>query len=435
MRHAFLGLFAVLGVGGLPAASMDQARDEGKADASKGELKDERGQFVIRYAVSVPRPLLPRKTLGMIVGMHGLGGDEHQQIGSIQEGLSLAQLSREYMILGLKARESGWNDADNERIAFAIQWALRQYPVDPRRVYTWGYSSGGFGTGRFVPRYPKLAAGGVMWAGGLWDPPKVGDGGEPDPRLYLIHGDKDPTVKVETGRKSVEALQAAKYRYVYRELAGADHGLGGPGNAPCKKDAVLWIHSLRNRTVPLSDDDRKAVEDLTAKLKEGKSPPAPAALARLLDLSGPEVEAALAAAFGSDRAELRKAAAVLCQQRVFAKTVMAGLVPLLEDKDAPVRAAAVRALGVAAHWNAPEALDALAALAKDVEKPATDRFNAAAQLGLAAPIQLFCTNREPRVFETLTALAEDKNGQLKGVARMGLDGKLVAEGQGVKVKP
>jgi len=90
---------------------------------------------------------------------------------------------------------------------------------------------------------------------------------------------------------------------------------------------------------------------------------------------------------------------------------------------------------VAAHWNAPEALDALAALAKDAEKPATDRFNAAAQLGLAAPIQLFCTNREPRVFETLTALAEDKNGQLKGVARMGLDGKLVAEGQGVKVKP
>lgn len=81
------------------------------------------------------------------------------------------------------------------------------------------------------------------------------------------------------------------------------------------------------------------------------------------------------------------------------------------------------------------ALDALSACAKDAEKPVTDRFNAAAQLGLAVPIQLFCANREPRVFDTLNALVEDKSGQLKGVARMGLDGKLVAEGQGVKVKP
>jgi predicted esterase len=424
----------IFALGSMPAWA-GQARDEGKVDSSKGELKDEQGQFLIRYAVSVPRPLPPRKTIGMIIGMHGLGGDEHQQIGAIQEGLTLAQLSREYMILGLKARESGWNDQDNERIAKAIAWALKQYPVDPRRVYTWGYSSGGFGTGRFVPRYPKLVAGGVMWAGGLWDPPKAADGGEPDPQLYFIHGDKDPTVKVEVGRKSVEALQASKYRFVYRELSGADHGLGGPGNAPCKKDAVRWIHSLRNRTVPLSDDDRKAVEDLAEKIKEGKSPPPPTALARLLDLSGPEVEAALAAAFGSDRPELKKAAAVLCQQRLFGKAVMAALVPLLEDKDTAVRAAVERALGVAAHWQYPEALEALSAYAKDAERPVTDRFNAAAQLGLTVPIQLFCTNREPRVFDTLNALVEDKSGQLKGVARMGLDGKLVAEGQGVKVKP
>ena len=309
------------------ATPLPQARDEGKTDASRGELKDEQGQFVIRYALVVPRPLPPRKTIGMIVGMHGLGGDEHQQIPTIQEGLTLAQLSREYMILGLKSREAGWKDEDNERIARAIVWALKQYPVDPRRVFTWGYSSGAFGTGRFVPRFPKLAAGGVMLAGGLWDPPRASDGGEPDPQLYLINGDKDPTVKVETARRSCEQLQAAKYRFVYRELTGADHGLGGPGNAPCKKDAVRWLHSLRNRTVPLSDDERKAVEDLAAKIREAKSPPPPSALARLQDLSGPEVEEALAAALGSDRPELKKAAALLCQQRLFGRAVMAALPP------------------------------------------------------------------------------------------------------------
>ncbi len=427
-------LFAVFLAWGSLAA-VPQARDGGKTEASRGELKDDQGRFVIRYTVVVPRPVPPRKTIGMIVGMHGLGGDEHQQVPNIQEGLALAQLSREYLILGLKSRESGWKDEDNERIAHAITWALGQYPVDPRRVYTWGYSSGAFGTGRFVPRYPNLVAGGVMLAGGLWDPPRAAEGVEPDPQLYLINGDRDPTVKVETARRSCEQLRAARYRFVYRELAGADHGLGGPGNAPCKKDAALWIHARRNRAVPLADDDRKAVEELAEKIREGKSPPSPSSLVRLLDLSGPEVEAALAAALASDRSELRKAAAVLCQQRLFGGTVMAALVPLLEDKESSVRAAAVRALGIAAHWQYPEALEALAARAKDAGKPVPDRFNAAAQLGLAVPIQLFCANRSPEVFDTLNALLEEKSGQLRGVARMGLDGRLEADGQGVRVRP
>jgi dienelactone hydrolase len=429
----------ILAVGALPfSASFGwaaHAREEPKTDTLKGELKDEQGRFVIRYAAVVPRDVPPKKPLGMVVGMHGLNGDELQQIGAIAEGLAAAGVAREYVILGLKARESGWKDEDHERIDHAIAWALKQYPVDPRRVFTWGYSSGAFGTGQFVPRHPGRVAGGVMWAGGLGGPPRAADGGEPEARLYLVHGDKDTTVPVETGRKACEQLRAGRYRFVYREIAGADHGLGGPALAPCREDAARWLHALRNRAIPLVAEEKAFVDDVTAKVKEGKTSLPASAFARLGELAGPEVEAAVVASLQSARTDVRRAAAALCQERAYGRPVLESLAAMLDDKEAPVRAAATRALGVAAHWQAPEAVEALARAATDPARPAADRFNAAAQLGLTVPIQLFCVNREARVFDTLQALLGDKSDQVRMVARMGLDGKLAAEGQGVRIRP
>jgi hypothetical protein len=274
-----------------------------------------------------------------------------------------------------------------------------------------------------------------MWAGGTWDPPRAPNGGEPDVQLYLVNGEKDGTVTVETAHKTCEQLKAARYRFVYRELAGADHGLGGPGNAPCKQDAAQWVHALRNRTLPLSDDERKQVDELAAKVKDGKTSPPASAFLRLQDLAGPEIEEVVASALKSERPDVRKAAAALCQQRLFGKAVMAALAPLVDDKDTAARAAAVRALGVAAHWQVPEAVEALCACAKDAAKSGTDRFGAVAQLGLTVPLQLFCARRDAAVFDTLAALQDDKNTQVRTIAKLAVDGKLLPEGQTVKIKP
>jgi hypothetical protein len=61
-------------------------------------------------------------------------------------------------------------------------------------------------------------------------------------------------------------------------------------------------------------------------------------------------------------------------------------------------------------------------------------MNAAGQLGLTVPLQLFCVNRDGAVFETLKTLSEDKNPQVKLAAKLGLEGKLLPDGQGFKVK-
>lgn len=214
----------------LPAGAAQPKTPPANLNRPKGEIKDENGAFVIRYSAVVPKDIPPGQTVGLILGMHGLGGDENQQVGSIFSTLSACKLSNEYMILGLKSKGNGWEEADHEPLSKAIAWALKNYPVDPRRVYAWGYSSGAFGVGRFTPRYQNQVTAGVMFAGGLWDPPKC-TGDEQGLQLYLIHGDQDQTVQVKSSRDACEQLKANNYRYVYREVEKADHGL----SLPCVK--------------------------------------------------------------------------------------------------------------------------------------------------------------------------------------------------------
>ena len=441
-RLVFLAATFAFGCAGLAAAQANRTAPQGgKGPATSGpqtgtfngELKDDNGQFIIKYAAVVPKELPAQKTLALIVGLHGRGGNEKDQLGAISGLLSTCKLAKEYMVLGLKAKGESWADEDHEPIAKAIAWALKEYPMDARRVYIWGYSSGAFGVGRFAPRYQNLVAGGIMLAGGLWDPPKT-EAAEQALQLYLINGEKDPTVTAQTAHEACERLKAAKYRFVYRELTGADHGLGGPGATPVRLDAIRFIHALRNRTLPLSDDERKLVEGFTAKLQDGKTAPSPASFSRLLDLSGAEVDPLLALACQSERREVRFAAAMLCQQRLYGKPALDALVGLLEDKDSQVRAAAAHALSLAANWQYAEAVEALCAFAKNSAKPDSERMNAAGQLGLTVPLQLFCVNRDGAVFETLKTLSEDKNPQVKLAAKLGLEGKLLPDGQGFKIK-
>ena len=133
-------------------------------------------------------------------------------IGQVLGALSLTQ---DYVIVCMKSKGVGWKPVDDEPVRKTIEWALREYPIDPRRVYGWGYSSGGFAWGRFGPQNQDLLAGVVILGGGVGRVPARKDPAETGIQFYLIHGDADDTVKVSFGYNP-RAKEASRRRVVER---------------------------------------------------------------------------------------------------------------------------------------------------------------------------------------------------------------------------
>ena len=431
-----IGILIALLILALSAAGAMAATPKPAASGSiEGQIMDEQGNAVIRYAGLVPPKLPSHRLFGLILGLHGKGGDEKQQIGRISKALESNELSGQYMILGLKSKNESWEDGDSEPVAKAIAWAMKEYPIDARRVYAWGFSSGSFFTGKFGPKHPELLAGGVIQCGGIFSVPKTeDDAAEPAFQFYIIHGEKDAMVDVKVSHDSCQHLTDGKYHFVYRELTGDDHGLGGPGGNPARHDAIRYMNAIRNRVIPLSEAEKKIVDEMIAKLTSGKMNPPISAYAPFLNLAGPETDAAVVLMLQSVKPEIRLNGVALCQQRLYGKPVLDALPALLKDKDGKVRTGAIRALGMAADFQRPDAVAALATLAKDTMASLVDRTNAAGQLGLTMTLQLYCVNHDAGIFGVMNDLLEDKNSQIKGLAKVSLDGKLAFDGQRYQVE-
>jgi pimeloyl-ACP methyl ester carboxylesterase len=103
---------------------------------------------------------------------------------------------------------------------------MRNYQVDPLRVYLAGHSMGGFGTWLVAARKPELFAAIAPMSAG---PPAQGDAltallekVKPLPAL-VVHGAKDGIVPPEYSKKMVEAAQRAGLQVTYLEVPDADH--------------------------------------------------------------------------------------------------------------------------------------------------------------------------------------------------------------------
>lgn len=98
---------------------------------------------------------------------------------------------------------------------------MKEYPIDPKRIYVTGQSMGGYGTWDIALRHPELFGAVVPLCGG----------GSPnhaarlkDVAVWAFHGDKDDAVPVSGSRDMAAALNAAgatKARYT--ELPGEGH--------------------------------------------------------------------------------------------------------------------------------------------------------------------------------------------------------------------
>jgi predicted esterase len=344
----------------LVLATGPRPRPIGKTDRVEGELKDEAGVLVMRYATRVPHAIPDQAKLGLVLCFHGAGGDERWMADPMLNALRASGLSDEFVVAALKSKGKDWNADDEGNVLAFIEWARRTWPIDPRRIVIQGVSNGGMMVNLFSSRHPELLAGIVTVCSGYgfeFPARKPANAAETAPEYYVVHGTADESVNVKGSRAATAMLHNLGYRYVYREYPGAGHDVFG--DEPTRRDFAHWLERLRHKTAPLAEDDRRTLAAYATVAGAEKLIVSDEGAESLLRIGGIHAERVLVRSLRSRQPEVRSAAATLLARTPCSPGVSEMLAPCLDDKVAAVRIAALGTLAQAADWNDQEALVAV----------------------------------------------------------------------------
>lgn len=379
--------------------------------------KDASGKDVITYVLRLPaKPSEPH--LGLVVGFHGRGGDANQLVGAIGSGLDQAMCRDGYVVMGLKSKADGWENADDAPVREVLAWAIAKYQIDPRRVYGVGYSSGAFFLNRFAPNNSDLLAGAITWVGGQFGLTR-NEHPELAAELYWIVGQKDTTVPAAPIIPQMDAFAKAGYRAIYRNMRDLAHE---SCKEPCWSDAIAWLRALRNKQLPLTAEDQTLLARFADPEQAKRALGDATAWARLTRIGGPQAAPALLVALASDKEAARGNAALACTRTMFNHEVVVEVGKLLEEKSAKLRESALQALTVQAQWGFSEGFEALHVFLSAPKKPAAERRAAANAVGQIARLDLLGTFKASGPIWALVDLLDDEDAGVRQIAFAALEG-------------
>ncbi len=136
----------------------------------------------------------------------------------------------------------GWTDEASERAVLAmLDYAIRNWPIDRRRIVVTGYSLGGIGTWFLAAHHPEIFSAAVPIAGR-----PVADGKLRMP-VYAIHGRRDEVIDLEPTRQAIDILRAEGVNAQLVIIKGATHYETRRFAAPLK-GAVEWLRDVWDTT-------------------------------------------------------------------------------------------------------------------------------------------------------------------------------------------
>lgn len=439
VARTFAALLALSCVEGLFLSSAVWAQaGQGKQDQEivhpwKGDFKDDYKDpktkaLIMHYRMRAPEKLPEGKTLGLIVAFHGMNGNEDHMTGFAIEAAKRTKLVDQYLIMGGKSKGAGWATNDDKDLLQWIAWAMETYPIDPRRVHIIGMSNGGWMVKRFgwanQDKFATVTAycgGGVDFSGtqkGSRPMPPVGpmSPAETKTEWYFVHGDADEQVAVDASRRACEQLKQKGYRYVYREIDGADHG-GITRYNDVADDVLLFMHGLRHKEILLSSAEKKELSNLLSKVKTEKGAAVQPILAEAARLGGAPGTRVVDGAFGSSDPEVKKLAADTTEATLYGREVVFELIKLLKDKSDDVKASAMKGLTVACNWRYEEAQAHLIRIARQKSAPAADRVAAIQALGKAAKLMMHGNfDDDKMILWSLVLLLDDEDAKVREAA-------------------
>jgi predicted esterase len=420
-----------------PSLAGAQAAQAGKTDPEikhpwQGDFKDDYKDpktkaLVMHYRMRAPEKKPEQKHLGLIVAFHGMNGNEDHVTGWAIEAAKRVGIVDQYVIMGGKSKGAGWASSDDKDLLAWIAWAKETYPIDPRRVHIVGMSNGGWMVKRFGWEHQDLFAsispycgGGVDFGGtpkGQKAAPAQGPLSPAETKLewYYVHGDADKEVGVDSSRRACTQLKDKGYRYVYREIAGADHG-GILRYPEVADDNLRFMHALRHKEMPLSKDERANVTSIANKAKNEKADAIGPLVAEAARVGGAPGGKVVGNAFDNSDAEVKKAAAGTTETTLYGRETVMELIKQTKDKSEEVKAAAYKGLAVAANWRYAEAQEYCAQVARKKSGVVEERLLAIQVLGRAVRLQLLGNLEDKTVIQTLVLCLDDDELKVRETA-------------------
>jgi hypothetical protein len=408
-RSRIISLLALAG-GVLVSISLAAAQDR--------ELKDESGKFIIRYVVEAPASIAPAKItdpaqqVGLVLCFQEHDMPTDNDMFPVRQALIRAGKLDQYVLLAAAPQTRKFGPADNEPIEKLLAWAKKTYPINPRRVYTFGKGEGSKISMEFMMAHPNLITAAIGYSWGAWLMPseitEPIDFVNSAPEIYLTLGRRDLAHHLTCVRDAYLRLKAKGYHVINREF---DELNDRSYHQPSNDDALAWATRLRNKLQPLSMGESKILQ------AHGGSPkPVNGYYPGLALVGGAQAGAVLEKLFASKDEAVRAAAAETCKHAIFGAPTTAAVAKLAADPSPKVRQSAMRALAMYANWRYPAAQQALIAVATDVNASLSDRINAADGLGYAVRFQAKGVRQDPAMFAALVALSQDKHEHVRAPA-------------------
>ena len=453
---------------------------------SYGQRTPQTGTFVhtleltngtsMKLKARVPIKLPEEKKLGLLLAFHPHGGDENSMVNwPCKTFLERQGVADDYVIIGLKSRRpdgyeehlGDWEKADHGPSYETFRWAMKTYPIDPRRVHLIGWSRGGFMVTRFIwgnlrrfatitayagahsPDWTRASLGGYPnqdWVklkqskGTRIDyradfhnqslkeylPASKGNPSDFLPEFYHVHGDSDYVIDVHLTRCFTRELGKKGIRYLYRELDGVNHAKvfqGNPINMVVNDDVFRWIHATRNKILPLSETDQATLARIDKNISTMSNSEATALIKEASRIGGRKAGEVLIKAFDSRHAEVRVAAVTSGYSTSYGPAFTAKLGAIIRDKDPQqdqdVRFNACHVLGRYAKWRQLDARKIITDTVLDTSLSRYIRFQLITAISRTYELMILGNMHDDRkIILTLLKLLDDPDGGVRGYAHI-----------------
>jgi len=384
------------------------------------ELKDDAGTTTIRYVVEPPAGLAPvgttdpAKQVGLFLCFPEHDTPVDADIFPVRQALWRMGIRDQYVLLAGGPQAQKFGMADMEPIAKLIAWAMKTYPINPRRVYMFGKGEGGKISAEFTMTHPNIVTAAISHSWGFWVMPselkEPIDFVNSAPEIYMNLGLRDLATHLTTVRETYPRVKAKGYHTIYREFEDMGSRSYYP---PSNDDSIAWATRLRNKNIEPSPEEHKLLMAF-----RGNAVPAPVDgwFPQLALVGGAPAGVVLQRLFQSKDERIRTAAAETVSHGSFGEATLTAMASLAADPSPKVRQAAIRALGVNANWRSEASQHALIQLATNKSADLADRVSATDALGYAVRLQVRGVRQDPPMFAALVALLADKEEPVRATA-------------------